>query len=83
MSDNGGNKPEAKKPYAKPILTVEGKVSELTSTGKTNAKNGGSAKKSYAIPTLTEYGTIRDLTKLVGQHGPADGGSPPKAQSQL
>jgi hypothetical protein len=83
MSDNGGNKPEEKKPYAKPMLTVEGKASEFTPGGKANAKNGGSAKKNYTKPNLTTYGTIRDLTKMVGINGPADGGSPPMAQSQL
>lgn len=74
MSDNGGNKPE-EKPYAKPMLAAEGKASELTPAGKTNAKNGGSAMKSYARPTLTTYGTIRDLTKQVGTGGPLDGGA--------
>jgi hypothetical protein len=74
MSDNGGNKREEKKPYAKPMLTVEAKASELTPAGRTNAKNGGSAKKNYAKPTLTEYGTIRDLTKQVGVDGSIDGG---------
>jgi hypothetical protein len=39
--------PKKKKPYAKPMLTVEGKASEFMPVGKTNAKNGGSAKKSY------------------------------------
>ena len=49
-------------------------------------ENGGNKreeKKPFTKPTLTTYGTIRDLTKLVGQNGPADGGSPPMAQSQL
>jgi hypothetical protein len=75
MSHNDGNKREEKKPYAKPMLTVEGKAGEFTSVGKTNAKNGGSAKKSYTKPTLTTYGTIRDLTKQVGGSGSLDGGS--------
>lgn len=83
MRENGGNKLKEKNPYTKSTLTVEGKASEFTPVARTNAKNGGSAKKSYAKPTLTVYGTIRDLTKLVGQNGPADGGSPPKAQSQI
>ena len=83
MRENGGNKLEEKKPYTKPTLTVEGKASEFTSVAKTNAENGGSAKKSYTKPTLSVYGTIRDLTKMVGQNGPSDGGSPPKAQSQI
>jgi hypothetical protein len=74
MSDNGANKTEEKKPYAKPMLTAEGKASEFTAAGKTNAKNGGSAKKSYTKPTLTTYGTIRDLTKQVGVDGPFDTG---------
>jgi hypothetical protein len=74
MSDNGGNKPE-EKPYAKPLLAAEGKASELTPAGKTNAKNGGSAKKSYTKPALTTYGTIRDLTKQVGINGSLDGGA--------
>jgi hypothetical protein len=75
MRENGGNKLEEKKPYTKPTLTVEGKASELTAAGKTNAEDGGSAKKLYTKPTLTAYGTIRDLTNAVGQNGPADGGS--------
>jgi hypothetical protein len=75
MSDNGGNKPEEKKPYAKPMLTVEGRATEFTPVGKTDAKNGGSPKKSYTKPTLTTYGTIRDLTKTVGPTGPLDGGA--------
>ena len=84
MRENGGNKLEEKKPYTKPSLTVEGKASELTPVGKTNAKNGGGAKRNYAKPTLTVYGTISDLTKAVGPNGPADGGgSPPKTQSQI
>jgi hypothetical protein len=83
MSDNGGNKREEKKPYAKPMLTVEAKASELTPAGRTNAKNGGSAKKNYAKPALTEYGTIRDLTKQVGQTGPLDGGSGLMTRSNL
>jgi len=74
MRENGGNKLEEKQPYTKPTLTVEGKASEFTPVGKTNAKNGGSAKKSYTRPTLTTYGTIRDLTATVGRNGPADGG---------
>jgi hypothetical protein len=83
MSDNGGNKPAEKKPYAKPMLTAEGKASKFTPAGKTNAKNGGSAKKNYAKPTLTEYGTIRDVTKQVGQTGPLDGGSGLMVRSNL
>jgi hypothetical protein len=75
MIDNGGNKREEKKPYARPMLTVEGKAGEFTPAGKTNAKNGGSARKSYTKPTLTTYGTISDLTKMVGGVGQVDGGS--------
>jgi hypothetical protein len=83
MSDNGGNKPEAKKPYAKPMLAVEGKASEFTPVVKTDAKNGGSPKKSYTKPTLTTYGTIRDLTKVVGNAGSADGGGGFMGKTQL
>ena len=83
MRENGGKKLEEKKLYMKPTLPVEGKTSEFTPVGKTNAKNGGSAKKSYTRPTLTTYGTIRDLTATVGRNGPADGGTVPKAQSQI
>jgi hypothetical protein len=83
MSDNGGNKPEEKKPYAKPMLTAEGKASEFTPAGKTNAKNGDGAMKSYTKPTLTTYGTIRDLTKIVGNAGPLDGGSGTHGKTQL
>jgi hypothetical protein len=83
MRENGGNKREEKKPYTKSILTGDGKVSELTSVGKSNARNGGSEKKTYTKSTLTIYGTIRDLTKVVGRNGPADGGTAPKTQSQV
>jgi hypothetical protein len=75
MRDNGGNKPEEKKPYAKPMVTVEGKACELTAAGKTNAKNGGSAKKNYTKPDLIVYGTIRNLTKQLGVDGSIDGGA--------
>jgi hypothetical protein len=74
MSGNDGNKLEEKKPYTKPTLTVDGKVSELTAAGENNAKQDSSAKKTFAKPNLAIYGTIFDLTKMVGPNGPPDGG---------